>query len=205
MKKALKGLKDIGIFPILEDTEISYKVGERISVPYAQKITRDEKTSTDDVWADDEIYDDDEMFEGEDFELTTTELGLDLYEKMEGGDYDEETEEYSWGPDDEKAYYAMNWRSKFNGGYRMFRYYKCKFKKIKQDLETADGGKKILMTTISGTFYKRNFLENVKGKMKAKVRVYKDAATTEELEWLKTVPTLPEVTPIEPEEEPTGE
>lgn len=195
MKKALRGLKDIGIFPILEDTETNYKVGERISVPYAQKITRDEKTSSDPIYADDEIYDDEEIFEGEDFELTTTELGLDLYEKMEGGDYDEETQEYSWGPDDEKSYYAMNWRSKFNGGYRMFRYYKCKFKKIKQDLETADKGKKVLTTTISGTFYKRNLLESVKGKMKNKVRVYKDGTTVEDFKWLDTIPTIPEVTP----------
>lgn len=195
MKKALRGLKDIGIFPILEDTETNYKVGERISVPYAQKITRDEKTSSDPIYADDEIYDDEEIFEGEDFELTTTELGLDLYEKMEGGDYDEETQEYSWGPDDEKSYYAMNWRSKFNGGYRMFRYYKCKFKKIKQDLETADNGKKVLTTTISGTFYKRNLLESVKGKMKNKVRVYKDGTTVEDFKWLDTIPTIPEVTP----------
>lgn len=189
-KKALRGLKDIGIFPVLEDTEKSYKVGERTNVPYAQKLTRDEKTSSDDIWADDGIYDDDELFEGEDFELTTTELGLDLYEKMEGGDYDEETGEYSWGPDDEKAYYAMNWRSKFNGGFRMFRYYKCKFKKIKQDLETADNGKKVLVTTISGTFYRRNLIETIKGKAKQKVRVYKDTTTAEGLSWLDTIPTV---------------
>ncbi len=199
-KKALRGLRDIGIFPILEDTETTYKVGERISVPYAQKITRDEKTSSDKIYADDEVYDDEETFEGEDFELTTTELGLDLYEKMEGGDYDEETKEYSWGPDDEKAYYAMNWKSKFNGGYRMFRYYKCKFSKIKQDLETADNGIKVLTTTISGTFYRRNLIETVKGKAKQKVRVYKDATTAEELKWLDTIPTVP-TTPITP----TGE
>lgn len=201
-KKALRGLKDIGIFPILEDNEKSYKVGERVSIPYAQKITRDEKTSSEDIWADDEIYDDDELFEGEDFELTTTELGLDLYEKMEGGDYDEETQEYSWGPDDEKAYYAMNWRSKFNGGFRMFRYYKCKFKKIKQDLETADNGKKVLVTTISGTFYRRNLIETIKGKAKQKVRVYKDTTTAEGLAWLDTIPTVPAVsTPPEQEGE----
>ncbi len=199
-KKALRGLRDIGIFPILGDTETTYKVGERISVPYAQKMTRDDKSSSDPIFADDEAYDDDDIFEGEDFELTTTELGLDLYEKMEGGDYDEETKEYSWGPDDEKSYYAMNWKSKFNGGFRMFRYYKCKFKKIKQDLETADNGKKILTTTISGTFYRRNLIETIKGKTKQKVRVYKDGTTAEDLKWLETIPTIPAVSTT-----PTGE
>lgn len=77
-KKALKGLSGIKIFEILENTETEYKVGEAISIPYAQKLTRDIQSSSDPIYADDEIYDDEEVFDGEDFDLEIPEADLNL-------------------------------------------------------------------------------------------------------------------------------
>ena len=54
-KKALRGLSGIKVFELLENTEEKYKVGESISIPYAQSLTKDVQTSNDPIYADDEI------------------------------------------------------------------------------------------------------------------------------------------------------
>lgn len=188
-KKALRGLSGIRVFELLENTETNYKVGEAINIPYAQKLTRDIQSSSDKTYADDEIYDDEEVFEGEDFELEIPEAELNLMEVLEGGEFDQETGEYSWGPDDKGKDYAMTFKAKRkDGNYRMFRYYRTKFKKVKQDLQTQDNGTQIATLTISGTFYKRALLSN------SKVRTYKDSTSTADLTWLDTIPTVPEAT-----------
>lgn len=184
-RKALRGLSGIKVFELLENTETNYKVGEAIPIPYAQKLTRDVQTSNDPIYGDDEVYDDEEIFDGEDFELEIPEADLELMSVFEGGEFDKETGEYSWGPDDQGKDYAMTFKAKRkDGNYRMFRYYRCKFKKVKQDLQTQDNGTQIATLTISGTFYKRALLSN------PKVRTYKDSTKAEDLTWVNTVPTV---------------
>ncbi len=191
-KKALRGLSGIKVFELLENTETNYKVGEAVSIPYAQKLTRDIQTSNDPIYADDEIYDDEEIFDGEDFELEIPEADLELMSIFEGGNYDEESKEYSWGPDNQSKDYAMTFKAKRkDGNYRMFRYYRAKFKKVKQDLQTQDNGTQVATLTISGTFYKRALLSD------AKVRVYKDSTSSSDLSWLDTIPTIPTPQPSE--------
>lgn len=188
-KKALRGLSGIKVFELLENTETSYKVGEAIPIPYAQSLTRDLQTSNEPIYADDEIYDDEEIFDGEDFELQIPEADLELMSVLEGGTYDEESKEYSWGPDDAGKEYGMTFKAKRKDGlYRMFRYYRAKFKKVKQDLQTQDNGTQVSVLTISGTFYKRALLSD------PKVRVYKDSAQASDLTWLDTIPTIPTTT-----------
>lgn len=191
-KKALRGLSGIKVFELLENTETNYKVGEAINIPYAQKLTRDIQTSNDPIYADDEIYDDEEIFDGEDFELEIPEADLELMSVFEGGIYDEQSKEYSWGPDNQSKDYAMTFKAKRkDGNYRMFRYYRAKFKKVKQDLQTQDNGTQVATLTISGTFYKRALLSD------PKVRVYKDSTSSTDLTWLDTVPTIPTPQPSE--------
>ncbi len=186
-KKALRGLSGIKVFELLENTEKSYKVGEAKNIPYAQKLTRDVQTSNDPIYADDEIYDDEEIFDGEDFELEVPEADLELMSVLEGGKFDSESGEYSWGPEDQGKDYAMTFKAKRkDGNYRMFRYYRAKFKKVKQDLQTQDNGTQVSTLTISGTFYKRALIED------PKVRVYKDSTSPVDLAWLDTIPTITE-------------
>lgn len=185
-KKALRGLSGIKVFELLENTETNYKVGEAVNIPYAQKLKRDSQTSNDPIYADDEIYDDEEIFDGEDFELEIPEADLELMSIFEGGNYDAESKEYSWGPDNQSKDYAMTFKAKRkDGNYRMFRYYRAKFKKVKQDLQTQDNGTQVATLTISGTFHKRALLSD------AKVRVYKDSTSSSDLSWLDTIPTIP--------------
>ncbi len=204
-KKALKGLSGIKLFELLENTETNYKVGEAIPVPYAQKLTRDIQSSNDPIYADDEIYDDEEVFDGEDFELEIPEADLNLMSIFEGGIFDEETKEYIWSPDATRNEYGMTFKAKKKDGkYRMFRYYRCKFKKVKQDLQTQDNGTQIATLTISGTFYKRALIETKGTQMIQSVRTIKDSETVEDLTWLNTIPTVPEV-PVTPDQGTDGE
>ena len=193
VKKALRGLSGIKIREVIEDTETTYKTGEKvIDIPYAQKLTRDVQTSSDKTYADDEIYDDEEVFDGEDFELEVPEADLNLMSIFENGEYDEKTKEYHWGGNGTGKDYAMTFKAKRKDGlYRMFRYYRCKFKKAKQDLQTQDNGTQVATVTISGTFYKRSLLETINGKVIQNVRTIKDAETAEDLTWLDTIPAVP--------------
>lgn len=202
-KKALKGLSGIKIFELLENTETEYKVGEAISIPYAQKLTRDIQSSSDPIYADDEIYDDEEVFDGEDFDLEIPEADLNLMSIFEGGIFEEETGEYIWSPDATRNEYGMTFKAKKKDGkYRMFKYYRCKFKKAKQDLQTQDNGTQVATITISGTFYKRSLIENIGEQMIQRVRTIKDSETIEDLKWLETIPTVPTITVTEPEKDP---
>lgn len=185
-KKALKGLSGIKIFEILENTEKEYKVGEAINIPYAQKLTRDIQSSSDPIYADDEIYDDEEVFDGEDFELEIPEADLNLMSIFEGGIYKETSREYIWSPDATRNEYAMTFKAKKKDGkYRMFKYYRCKFKKVKQDLQTQDNGTQVATLTISGTFYKRSLIETIDNQMIQSVRAIKDSETVSDLQWLE--------------------
>lgn len=184
-KKALRGLSGIKVFEVKENTETKYSVGEAIAIPYAQKLTRDVQSSSEPTYADDDIYDDEEIFNGEDFELEIPEADLSLFPVLEGGSFDEETKEYSWGPDSKGKDYAMTFKAKRkDGNYRMFRYYLARFKKVKQDLQTKDNGTQVATLTISGTFYNRALLSD------PTVRVYKDSTETADLTWLDTVPAV---------------
>ena len=158
------------------------------------------QTSNDPIYADDEIYDDEEVFDGEDFELEIPEADLKLMSVFEGGIYDEETGEYSWGPDDKGKDYAMTFKAKRkDGNYRMFRYYRCKFKKVKQDLQTQDNGTQVATITINGTFYRRALLSD------PRVRNLKDSKSSSDLTWLDTIPTVPETTEVVTPPTPTPE
>lgn len=191
MKKALKGLSGIKVFELLKNTETEYKVGEAIPIPYAQKLTRDVQSSSDPIYADDDIYDDEEIIEGEDFEMEIPEADLSMFPILEGGTYDESTKEYSWGGNAGKEY-AMTFKSKKkDGNYRMFRYYRTKFKKVKQDLQTADNGTSISTLTISGTFYRRMYRQE--GEAFPSMRTYKDSETSSDLTWLDTIPAIPTI------------
>ena len=192
-RKALKGLSDIKVFEILTNTASSYSVSSTaISIPYAQTLTRDIQSSSDKTYADDDIYDDEEIIESENMELTIPEADLDKFPVLEGGVYDSTSHEYSWGGNEGKEY-AMTFKAKKKDGtYRMFRYYRVKFKSVKQDLATDDKGTNISVLKIAIEAYRRAYCNE--GENNPRIRTYLDtAAATQasDLAWLDTVPSVP--------------
>lgn len=197
-RKYLKGFSRLSIFPILENTETSYKVGERIPVIAAQKLSKEEQTEEDEIVADDEVWDKDVDVTGEDVTITLAELSNELRAQLRGGTYDKETKTYSFKKGDVAPELACSYRGLLaDGTYRMWKQYRFKVSKIKMDLETKGSGNKngveitgnFLNRSCDGLFYEMQDTE--KGNA--------------ELVWLDTIPTVPAVVPPQENESQDGE
>ena len=176
-KKYLKGFSRFSIFSILENTETSYKVGERLPIVSAQKLSKDEKSTEDEILADDEVWDVDADVTGEDVTITLAELSNELRAKLRGGTYDETTKVYSFKKGDVAPELACSYRGLLaDGTYRMWKQYRFKVSKVKMDLETKGSGNK-------GLFF------DVKDTEKGNA----------DLTWLDTIPTVPTATTPEGE------
>lgn len=155
-KKYLKGFSKFSIFPILENTEISYKVGTRVPVISAQKLSKEEQSTEDEILADDEIWDIDSDVTGETVTITLAELSNELRAKLKGGTYNSETKTYSFKKGDVAPELACSYRGLLaDGTYRMWKQYRFKVSKIKMDLETKGNGNKGGVE-ITGNFLNRS-------------------------------------------------
>ena len=185
-RKYLKGFSKLSIFPVLENTETSYKVGERISVISAQKLSKEEQAEEDEILADDEVWDTDSDVTGEDVTITLAELSNELRAQLRGGTYDKETKTYSFRKGDVAPELAASYRGLLaDGTYRMWKQYRFKVSKIKMDLETKGNGNKSGVE-ITGKFLNRSY-----------EGLFYDIKDTEkgnaDLTWLDTIPSEPAV------------
>lgn len=181
-RKYLKGFSQFTIFPLTENTLTKYIVGEKVSVPYAEKLSKDLDSEEEKMYADDEIYDIDRSVNGESFTLTLKELPNELRAKLEGGKYSNETKEYDFSTIDSAPEFACTYRGLLaDGTYRMFRQYRAKVSKIKVDLETLGNGNKGAVE-IEGMFMARA-CDN-------KLFSIKDTETNTDLTWLDTIPAV---------------
>lgn len=191
-KKYLKGFSRFSIFSILENTETSYKVGERLPIVSAQKLSKDEKSTEDEILADDEVWDVDADVTGEDVTITLAELSNELRAKLRGGTYDETTKVYSFKKGDVAPELACSYRGLLaDGTYRMWKQYRFKVSKVKMDLETKGSGNKGGVE-ITGKFLNRScdgLFFDVKDTEKGNA----------DLIWLDTIPTVPTATTPEGE------
>lgn len=183
-RKYLKGFSKLSIFPVLENTETSYKVGERIPVISAQKLSKEEQAQEEEILADDEVWDTDTDVTGEDVTITLAELSNELRAQLRGGLYNKETKTYRFSKGDIAPELACSYRGLLaDGTYRMWKQYRFKVSKIKMDLETKGSGNKggveitgkFLNRACDGAFYDMQ-----------------DTTTTADLTWLDTIPSVPE-------------
>lgn len=178
-KKYLKGFSQFAIFPITENTATNYLVGEKVKIPYAEKLSKDLDSEEEKMYADDEVYDIDKTINGENFTLTLKELPNDLRAKLEGGNYDTTSKEYDFSTTSNAPEFACTYRGLLSDGtYRMFKQYRAKVSKIKVDLETLGNGNKGSVE-IEGTFMARA-CDN-------KLFSIKDTSTSADLTWLDTI------------------
>nr|DAL11246.1 MAG TPA_asm: tail tube protein [Caudoviricetes sp.] len=155
-RKYLKGFSKFSIFPILENTETTYKVGTRVPVISAQKLSKEEQSTEDEILADDEIWDIDSVVTGETVTITLAELSNELRAKLKGGTYNSETKTYSFKKGDVAPELACSYRGLLaDGTYRMWKQYRFKVSKIKMDLETKGNGNKGGVE-ITGNFLNRS-------------------------------------------------
>lgn len=184
MKKYLKGFSRFSIFPITENTENSYIVGNRIPVISAQSLAKEEQVEEEDIMADDGIWDTDSDVIGENITLGLAELSNELRSHLRGGTYDAETKTYNFKKGDVAPELACTYRGLLaDGTYRMWRQYRFKVSQIKMDLNTKGNGNrngveitgKFLDRACDGSFYDIKDTE----------------AGNADLTWLDTIPSVP--------------
>ena len=182
-RKYLKGFSRFKIFPLTENTETKYIVGEGVLIPSAQKLSKEIDSSEDNIYADDEVWDVDKQVNGEKFTLTLKELPNDLREKLEGGTYSAESKEYDFSTNSNAPEFACTYRGLLaDGTYRRFRQYKAKVTKIKMDLETKGSGNNGAVE-IEGRFMSRSCAN--------KLFTIKDTSTgNADLTWLDSIPEI---------------
>lgn len=183
-KKGIKGFSALRMFPVTTNTTSAYAVGTKTDIPYAVSASVDRKTEDTSLPADDVIYDSDSEFQSEALEIVVQELPLDLMSALDGADYDEETKEYSWGPDAVAPEIALGFRAlRRDGTYRMIQYYSCKVTSIKTEFKTRTENKDGSRYTIAVVATPRL----ATGKL---IRM-KDTTTSADLTWLDTVDAIP--------------
>ena len=157
MKKYLKGFDRFSIFPITEDTDEKYIVGERVPVIAAQSLSKEEQAEEEDIIADDGIWDTDSDVTGEEVTLTLAELANELRSQLRGGKYDAETKTYSFSKGDVAPSLACSYRGLLaDGTYRMWKQYNFKVSQIKMDLNTKGSGDRSSVE-ITGKFLARSY------------------------------------------------
>lgn len=181
-KRYLKGFSRLKLFPITENTEEAYAVGEGVSIPYVQSLSKDIESSETPIHADDDIYDTGLDITGEKFTLTLAQLPDELRAQLEGGTYDEETGEYDFATTDQAPEFACTYRGLLsNGNYKMFRQYRAKVSKIKVDLNTKGSGNNASVS-VEGKFMPRAYDD--------KLVTTKESTQTSDLTWLDTIPAV---------------
>ena len=149
-KIALKGFSKFSIFPVTKNDGTTYTTGEKVAIPWAQSLTRDEARSEYTIFADDTIYDTGSDYTGTTIDVVFAELPLSLKAQLEGAAYDETEKEYIHATTDIAPEFALTFAGlMLSGEYRMFKYYVAKVVSIKSDLQTKGDGTEIQTYTVS--------------------------------------------------------
>ncbi|HNZ62772.1 MAG TPA: hypothetical protein PKH23_00340 [Bacillota bacterium] len=185
-KKALKGLREINLFPVVTNTEDGYSVGEILRLPAAQQLTRDDQTDEYTIYADDGVYDSGTDYKYSDITITVAELALDTEAKLTGGLYAEPDGIYSARNLDEAPEYALAYAALYKGGYRLFRHPVAKLMNVKVDHATKGEGNEIAPYVLTFRVYHR--------KIDGTYREIKDVEYNDGFTWIQGIEPLP-VTP----------
>lgn len=182
-KKALKGLREINLFPIVTNTAEAYSVGEILKLIGAQQLSKEDQVEEYIIYADDDVYDSGTEYKYTDLELTLAELDLAAEAQLTGGLYETETGVYSARNVDVAPEYALAYAALFKGGYRLFRHYVVKLMKVKVDHSTKGENNEIAPYTLSFRIFPR--------KIDGNYRDVKDVAFVDGFGWIQIIEALP--------------
>lgn len=182
VKKVLRGLSDLGIFPVVKNDEAGYSVGARIPIYGAQEITSQKDVNEWRIYADDGIFDTGAEWKGSSFTLTLAGLPNELRSYFEGGSFDELTGEYTFTSASEAPEIALSFSSVANSTDKeLTKVYSARCTKISFEHKTRGDGSSVVPVKIEGCFMERKFDKAVFTK--------KDAASTD-VSWLNSIETL---------------
>lgn len=179
-KKAAKGFKIRGIFPVTKNDATGYTVGAKIAVSGAQTFTKSPEVSEWKIPADDGIYDSGSDWNGEKATLTLAECPLNLKKYFEGGEYDEASGVYTYKSISQAPEIAMTFQVlQSDGTWLMVQLFSMKATSMKADYKTKGESGDISPVTIE--FLVQNRVKD------NDVKKEKEAAIESDLTWLDTV------------------
>lgn len=184
MKKSLKGFSDLRIFPVTLNDSTGYTVGAVIKVPGAQAFTRTPETSDWKEYSDDVLSDSGSDWLDDKVTIQLSQLPLELKKYFEGGDYDEEKDEYTFKSISEAPELALAFKCMLRDkSWLMKKFYSFKATSLKDEHKTQGENGEPTPVTIEGIIMSRI--------MDTFVKKEKNAATSADLVWLNTMDTLP--------------
>ena len=159
---ALRGFSRLSLFPVLENTDEKYVVGERFALPHAQSMTRDADVSHETIYADDGIYLDLKSWNGLRSSITLVEMTLPMLAQLGFGTYDEAEGTLSWNPEGTNREFAVSFAClRADGKYRMYRMFSFVVNEITESgIATKGEGGGVNTYQLSGTFTGRK-LDNL--------------------------------------------
>lgn len=179
-KKAAKGFKIRGIFPVTANDSSTYTTSAKIAVSGAQSFTSSPEVTEWKINADDGIYDSGSDFNGVKATLTLAECPLSLKEYFEGGDYDSGTGVYTYKSTSQAPEIALTFQVlQSDGTWMMVQLPSMKATSYKADYKTKGESGDISPVTIE-------FLVQNRVKDNA-VKFEKEAANEAALTWLDTI------------------
>lgn len=186
MKKYLKGFANLGYSKLTENTTEKYAAEKIKKIPGAKSCTPTDNRSEYEIDADDGVWDSGSEWTDTTQEITIVETDLKTLSEITGAEFktDEELMEegvFDNAPEIALTYSALN----ASGGYRLFRYYCCKATNYKVTHTTRGESNDAQSYTITFKCTPR--------KIDGKIRGTKDVAKDASLEFLNTLPALPEI------------
>lgn len=179
-KKAAKGFKIRGIFPVTKNDSIGYTVGEKVAVSGAQSFTASPEVTEWKINADDGIYDSGSDWNGVKATLTLAECPLTLRKYFEGGEYDSGTGVYTYSSTSQAPEIAMSFQVlQSDGTWLMVQLMSMKATSYKADYKTKGESGDISAVTIELSIQNR-VKDNV-------VKLEKEAAVVGDLTWMDTI------------------
>lgn len=182
VKKALRGLSNLGIFPVLKNDETGYQVGERVPIYGVQEIASQQDVGEWEIYADDGIFDTGADWKGSTFTLTLAGLPNELRTYFEGGLYDEVTGEYTYCSVSEAPEIALSFSS-ISGANRLelTKVYSAKCLKVSFEHKTKGDGNSVVPVKIEGKFMQR--------RCDGAIFTKKDADKTD-ISWIETIDSI---------------
>lgn len=179
VRRVLRGLSNLSIFPVTTNDGTTYAVGTKISVPGVQSITSTKETENWKIFADDGIYDAGADWKGNSFTLQLADLPHNLRTYFEGGEYDSEAGTYTFKATSEAPEIAMSFVSAANANTNeLTKIFSARCTKVSFEHKTKGENDSHVPVKIEGEFMER--------KTDGAVFAKKDA-TSSDLTWLETM------------------
>lgn len=182
-KLALSGLNHVRIFPVSKNDTEGYEVGDKVSLPEATQMSREDDVASQKFYSDDALYYEAKNWNGVKLTIGFNELPFELRAQLGDGEFDKSSGVYTWAPNSQKPEVALACACQYidNGGWEMIQIFSFQINEVKQaNIQSRGDNITIAGWEIVGTCTAR--------KIDGKVGRMKMAEDIDDLMWMDEFP-----------------